>query len=73
MPGSSSGLTTEGVDYRLDAEAQREILGPAAHDAYAAGLIDLPDLVQTMHDPVWGTTRTVKPLSRALKDERRAA
>jgi SPP1 gp7 family putative phage head morphogenesis protein len=40
---------------------QRRILGPAKHRLYAAGKIDLPDLVDR-HPSVWGPTGNVKSL-----------
>lgn len=70
IPGGKSGAE---VFAEQSADVQRDVLGPAAYAAYRRGDIQLTDLVQVTHDPVWGVSRTVKPLSRALREGRRAA
>lgn len=51
---------------RMPDDVQRRALGPQKHDAYRAGAITLPDLVEQRRDPRWGTTRTEASLDRAL-------
>lgn len=48
----------------LDSDAQRQILGPAKHDAYRRGSLALTDLVGYRDHPQWGPTRFELPLSR---------
>lgn len=44
------------------AATQRAILGPGKYAAYAAGDLDLSDLVGVSHDAEWGTSRYEKSL-----------
>lgn len=45
---------------------QRQILGPAAFDAWKAGAVRLEDLVERHEHPVWGGSLGVKSLKRAI-------
>lgn len=51
----------------LSADAQRQILGPAKHDAYLAGDITLEDTVRTVRSDEWGESRTTASLAEALR------
>lgn len=50
----------------LDADVQRDILGPGRFAAYQAGAFDLPDLVGIKRDPRWGRSRYVRSLKRLV-------
>lgn len=54
---------------RQSAADQREVLGPGKFELYAAGQLQLADLVAERQDPKWGLVRS----ERSLKAVRRAA
>lgn len=54
---------------RLGAEQQREILGPAAYEAYRDGAVRLEDFVGRKSDDDWGSMRYARSLSGMLGQE----
>lgn len=50
------------------ASLQREVLGPAKYEAYAARRITLPDLVDLKRSPVWGDSASVASLGTAAQN-----
>ena len=48
---------------RLPEARQRELLGPARYDKYAAGKFDFADMVMTRHSDEWGDTIAIAPIS----------
>lgn len=64
---SPTRTTETGPDWfaRQPAELQREVLGPAAHEAYAAGDVDLEDFIRLRRSQTWGSSYVRGSLDRA--------
>lgn len=69
LPDTGSLSVTSGAEHfsRLSSTQQRAILGPAKHDAYQAGKIQLGDMVKTTTSRRWGKSRTVASLQEATR------
>lgn len=68
----SRGRVSGEERYRGLTEAQKKnILGPAAAAAYAAGEFEFSDLIQETTDPVWGGSMSTTPLYRLVPDPER--
>jgi hypothetical protein len=51
---------------RQPATTQRQVLGPAAFEAWRAGAVRLEDLVERHEHPVWGGALQVRSLKKAI-------
>jgi SPP1 gp7 family putative phage head morphogenesis protein len=66
--GPDRELGTELFD-RLPADQQERILGPSKFDAYRAGVVSLPQLVEVRQSALWGATRRQRSLVGVLGAE----